>query len=173
MWDTDRGSLDRDPTYDRAVGPMQFIPGTWRRVGVDANGDGVKDPQDIGDAATAAAVYPVLGTGERHGRQHADRRDPALRRLDLYRRSLPAQPHGVSRPDAAATEDHGAGGASSEGPTPQPASTGAGTSTTGSGGGSAGAGGSAGSGSLATSQSPSRTEVCYLNLLGVRVCDPR
>jgi len=38
--DTDGGSLDRDTVYDRAVGPMQFIPSTWRVVGVDA-GDGL------------------------------------------------------------------------------------------------------------------------------------
>ena len=30
--DTDGGALDLDPTYDRAVGPMQFLPGTWRSV---------------------------------------------------------------------------------------------------------------------------------------------
>src|SRR5450759_85228 len=35
--DTDHGLLDRDTTYDRAVGPMQFIPSTWRVVGVDAD----------------------------------------------------------------------------------------------------------------------------------------
>ena len=43
--DTDGGTYDRDLTWDRAVGPMQFIPGTWRTVGVDANGDGRKDPR--------------------------------------------------------------------------------------------------------------------------------
>ena len=32
--DTDGGTVDRDATWDRAVGPMQFIPGTWRTVGV-------------------------------------------------------------------------------------------------------------------------------------------
>ena len=61
--DTDGGSYDRDPTWDRAVGPMQFIPGTWRTVGVDANGDGRKDPQNITDAATASAVYLCSGPG--------------------------------------------------------------------------------------------------------------
>jgi hypothetical protein len=62
--DTDGGSFDRDTTWDRAVGPMQFIPGTWRTVGVDANGDGRKDPQNIDDAATATAVYLCSGPGD-------------------------------------------------------------------------------------------------------------
>ncbi|GAA4728005.1 hypothetical protein GCM10025782_28410 [Pedococcus ginsenosidimutans] len=62
--DTDRGVFDRDTTWDRAVGPMQFIPGTWRSVGVDANGDGSKDPQNITDAATATAVYLCSGPGD-------------------------------------------------------------------------------------------------------------
>lgn len=52
--DTDLGLLDRDVFWDRAVGPMQFIPGTWRRWGVDGNGDGAADPQNMYDAALAA-----------------------------------------------------------------------------------------------------------------------
>jgi membrane-bound lytic murein transglycosylase B len=55
--DTDNGALDGDTVYDRAVGPMQFIPSTWVGWGVDANGDGVKDPFNIFDAAAAAADY--------------------------------------------------------------------------------------------------------------------
>ncbi|KRF28511.1 lytic murein transglycosylase [Phycicoccus sp. Soil802] len=62
--DTDGGAYDRDVSWDRAVGPMQFIPGTWRVVGVDANGDGRKDPQNIADAATATAVYLCSGPGD-------------------------------------------------------------------------------------------------------------
>jgi Transglycosylase SLT domain len=62
--DTDHGLLDRDTTYDRAVGPMQFIPSTWRFAGVDANGDGVKNPQNMADAATATAVYLCSGPGD-------------------------------------------------------------------------------------------------------------
>lgn len=53
--DTDSGELDGDSQFDRAVGPMQFIPESWKRYGRDANGDGVADPNNIDDAALAAA----------------------------------------------------------------------------------------------------------------------
>ncbi len=71
--DSDGGRLDRDPVYDRAVGPMQFIPGTWRVMGVDADGDGVKNPQDMADSASATAVYVCSGPGDlnRPGDLHA------------------------------------------------------------------------------------------------------
>jgi hypothetical protein len=62
--DTDGGRLDRDTVYDRAVGPMQFIPSTWRVVGADADGDGVKNPQDMADAATSTAIYLCSGPGD-------------------------------------------------------------------------------------------------------------
>jgi len=55
--DTDNGRWDSDKVWDRAVGPMQFIPSTWSVVGVDADGDGVRNPHDFDDAALAAAVY--------------------------------------------------------------------------------------------------------------------
>ena len=58
------GMYDGDAKWDRAVGPMQFIPSTWRVVGVDADGDGRRDPQDIDDAALGAAVYLCSGDGE-------------------------------------------------------------------------------------------------------------
>jgi Transglycosylase SLT domain len=62
--DTDGGAYDHDAVYDRAVGPMQFIPSTWSMTGVDADQDGVKDPQDIDDAATATAVYLCAGSDD-------------------------------------------------------------------------------------------------------------
>lgn len=62
--DTDAGRLDEDPRLDRAVGPMQLLPTTWGQVGVDADGDGVRDPQDIDDAALAAAVYLCSGPSD-------------------------------------------------------------------------------------------------------------
>lgn len=53
--DTDGGALDGDTEFDRAVGPMQFIPESWGRYGRDADGDGVPNPQQIDDAALSAA----------------------------------------------------------------------------------------------------------------------
>jgi membrane-bound lytic murein transglycosylase B len=55
--DTDNGAYDGDSTYDRAVGPMQFIPSTWEWAGRDGNSDGAKDPNNIYDAALAAGHY--------------------------------------------------------------------------------------------------------------------
>ncbi|MGW0759500.1 lytic transglycosylase domain-containing protein [Streptomyces sp. NPDC002814] len=55
--DTDGGVYDGDSSYDRAVGPMQFIPSTWSWAGRDGNGDGEKNPNNIYDAALAAGHY--------------------------------------------------------------------------------------------------------------------
>ena len=59
--DTDGGEFDNDKIWDRAMGPMQFIPSTWSIVGVDSDGDGKRNPQDINDAALATAVYLCSG----------------------------------------------------------------------------------------------------------------
>lgn len=64
--DTDHGFYDADVVYDRAVGPLQFIPSTWTSYAVDANGDGVASPFDIHDAALAAAHYLCLAGGDLH-----------------------------------------------------------------------------------------------------------
>ncbi|MBU2694994.1 lytic murein transglycosylase [Pimelobacter sp. 30-1] len=55
--DTDGGALDGDTEWDRAVGPLQFIPSTWARWAADGNGDGIADPHQIDDAALAAGRY--------------------------------------------------------------------------------------------------------------------
>jgi hypothetical protein len=45
------------PSSAGAVGWMQFMPSTWDMYGVDANGDGIKDPNNPEDAIYAAAGY--------------------------------------------------------------------------------------------------------------------
>jgi len=55
--DSDGGTIDGDPNGDRAVGPMQLIPESWRNWHTDGNGDGVENPQNIDDATAAAAHY--------------------------------------------------------------------------------------------------------------------
>jgi membrane-bound lytic murein transglycosylase B len=59
--DTDGGQLDGDSTFDRAIGPMQFIPSTWKTYAIDADGSGTPDPHDIDDAALAAAHLLCAG----------------------------------------------------------------------------------------------------------------
>ncbi len=43
--------------WARAGGPMQFLASTWRQWGSDGDRDGVRDRQDVDDAALAAARY--------------------------------------------------------------------------------------------------------------------
>ncbi|MFB6517925.1 lytic transglycosylase domain-containing protein [Streptomyces sp. NPDC056401] len=59
--DTDKGEWDADLEYDRAVGPMQFIPSTWSTWGADGNADGKRDPNNIYDAALGAGLYLCAG----------------------------------------------------------------------------------------------------------------
>ncbi|WP_125106293.1 lytic transglycosylase domain-containing protein [Gulosibacter massiliensis] len=62
--DTEGGTIDTDTEWDRAVGPMQFIPSTWAQFGQDANLDGTADPNQLDDAVLTAAVYLCDRSGE-------------------------------------------------------------------------------------------------------------
>ena len=55
--DTDNGVYDGDKRWDRAVGPMQFLPSTWGRWG---NGN----PENIVAAADATARYLCASGGD-------------------------------------------------------------------------------------------------------------
>ena len=55
--DTDDGFWDTDTVWDRAVGPMQFIPSSWVLFGQDGNGDGIENPHNIFDASLAAVAH--------------------------------------------------------------------------------------------------------------------
>ncbi len=59
--DSDGGELDGLAGYDRAIGPMQFLPETWKQYGADGNGDGIADPQNLFDAALTAGKYLCHG----------------------------------------------------------------------------------------------------------------
>ena len=50
------------PSSAGAIGWMQFMPSTWARWGIDANGDGVADPNNPTDAIFSAARY-LAGCG--------------------------------------------------------------------------------------------------------------
>ncbi|MFF4371498.1 NlpC/P60 family protein [Streptomyces sp. NPDC001594] len=64
--DTDGGRWDNDPQFDRAVGPFQFLPETFRAYGKDGNKDGTISPHNADDAAASAAVY-LCGDGRNLG----------------------------------------------------------------------------------------------------------
>ena len=49
------------PSSAGAMGPMQFLPSTWKEYGVDGNRDGVANIMDPEDAAPAAAAYLRVG----------------------------------------------------------------------------------------------------------------
>jgi membrane-bound lytic murein transglycosylase B len=80
--DTDHGRWDGDKVWDRAVGPMQFIPSTWAVLGRDGEGDRVANPSDVDDATLSAAWYlcgygrDLSGPGDLrqaiHGYNHSD-----------------------------------------------------------------------------------------------------
>ena len=56
-----QSSVGNRVTYARAMGPMQFLPGTWARYASDGKGDGTADPQNLFDATLAAARYLCSG----------------------------------------------------------------------------------------------------------------
>ncbi|MEU4038831.1 lytic transglycosylase domain-containing protein [Streptomyces collinus] len=88
--DTDGGAYDGDAVYDRAVGPMQFIPSTWARWRADGNGDGRTDPNNVYDAALAAGRYLCAGDRDLSNRADLDRAILGYNHSDAYLRTVKA-----------------------------------------------------------------------------------
>ncbi|MEU6770168.1 lytic transglycosylase domain-containing protein [Streptomyces sp. NPDC046759] len=88
--DTDGGAYDGDAVYDRAVGPMQFIPSTWARWGADGNGDGRSDPNNVYDAALAAGRYLCAGGRDLSHPADLDRAILGYNHSDAYLRTVKA-----------------------------------------------------------------------------------
>jgi len=69
MRDTDAGLVDGNTRWDAPAGPMSLLPATWSAVGVDGDGDGSRDPQDVDDAALGVAVLLCDGARDLSGRK--------------------------------------------------------------------------------------------------------
>ncbi|MFI6010517.1 lytic transglycosylase domain-containing protein [Streptomyces sp. NPDC051243] len=126
--DTDGGAYDGDSSYDRAVGPMQFIPSTWAWAGRDGNGDGEKNPNNIYDAALAAAHYLCRYGWDLSTQDDLDRailsynnsRDYlnlVLSWLEYYRKGTHEIPDGTGSLPSGRSDDN-AGASPSPSPTP-------------------------------------------------------
>ena len=59
----DHGRLEQGGKWERAVGPMQFLPSTWVEYAVKVRGHGPASPQNYYDAAVAAGVYLCANGG--------------------------------------------------------------------------------------------------------------
>ncbi|MBK9178051.1 MAG: lytic murein transglycosylase [Acidimicrobiales bacterium] len=97
--DSDGGAYDGDGTFDRAVGPMQFLPGTWAVVGRDGDGDGRRDPFDLHDAAAGAAELLCRSGGGAEPRRALFAYNPSttyadavLGHAERYERAVGADP---------------------------------------------------------------------------------
>jgi membrane-bound lytic murein transglycosylase B len=85
--DSGAGSAD-NPRFAQAMGPMQFIPETWRLYGVDAHNDGVMSPDNFDDAALSAAGYLCFRGGNLATPKGWVAALRAYNRSDLYARTV-------------------------------------------------------------------------------------
>lgn len=60
----DSAAWHGDLRWEHAIGPMQFLPATWRRWAADGDSDGIADPHDLDDAALAAGRYLCAAGGD-------------------------------------------------------------------------------------------------------------
>ncbi|GAB2758425.1 hypothetical protein GCM10027174_38400 [Salinifilum aidingensis] len=111
--DTDGGRLDGDARWDRAVGPMQFIPRTWRAVAEPG-----MDPNNLHDATTAAGEYLCAGGRDLSRTQELARAVFGYNRsaeyvravlvwANAYERGVPPSPGALKPPETAGTDVEG------------------------------------------------------------------
>jgi hypothetical protein len=129
--DTDNGVYDHDTVWDRAVGPMQFIPSTWVVWGTDGSGNGKPDPENVHDAALSAAHYLCangrdLSTAD--GLRAAilsyngslEYLDVVLRWMTAYDRGAVAVPDGFGSPSPPVTTSAGSSPPANDSAEPAP-----------------------------------------------------
>ncbi|MFJ9160402.1 lytic transglycosylase domain-containing protein [Streptomyces griseoviridis] len=118
--DTDNGEYDGNSSYDQAVGPMQFIPSTWAWAGRDGNGDGLKDPNNVYDAALAAGHYLCRNDWDLSAQGDLDRAilsynnsreylTTVLSWLEYYRKGTHEIPDGTGGVPSGRSDDGGTG----------------------------------------------------------------
>jgi membrane-bound lytic murein transglycosylase B len=73
---SDGGAWTGDPVWEHAVGPMQFLPSTWKRYALNGKGYGAPDPHNIYDATLSAANYLCANAG--------DLRDPVQQAIAVW-----------------------------------------------------------------------------------------
>ena len=88
--DSDNGKFDKDEQYDRAIGPMQMIPESWKNWRTDANADHHRDPHNMFDAVMAAANYLCRASPDMVG-------EPGWRAGIASYNSAPSYLHAVAR----------------------------------------------------------------------------
>ncbi|MET9380613.1 lytic transglycosylase domain-containing protein [Streptomyces sp. NPDC002928] len=140
--DTDNGAYDGDSTVDRAVGPMQFIPSTWAWAGRDGNGDGVKDPNNVYDAALAAGHYLCRNGWDLSAQADLNRAilsynnsqdylNTVLSWLEYYRKGTHEIPDGTGTLPSSSSDDYSGSGSTTSPSTPETSTPSPDTSTPG------------------------------------------
>ncbi|MER7840005.1 lytic transglycosylase domain-containing protein [Streptomyces sp. NPDC096040] len=133
--DTDGGQYDGNSAYDQAVGPMQFIPSTWAWAGRDGNGDGVKDPNNVYDAALAAGHYLCrngwdlsvqadMNSAILSYNHSQDYLNLVLSWYEFYREGTHSIPNGTGTVPSHRSDGHKSGSGSGSGGSPSPSTPG-------------------------------------------------